>query len=535
MKTQTKLRLLLALVLLAWLAPPATLAQAAATKTAAPVPTVEEVLARVRAAVGYARLSEQKSGVTTEGAARFRGVDTKHTFLFAPGGEFRHDIAGPLGVVTGFDGAAGWEVDASGMPRRIEFQDLENAQLGAWIPSGRWLAPDGPFAVTLDASKTDDAQVALGLALKGGLLEATLYVERATWLPKRITRRVPAGEEVIELSDYREVLGFRFPHRYTRGVAGVTNVFETRAVAPAAPASRALFEPVSKRPGDARWDASRPARVEARRTRSGHMLVRPLVNGKDVGWFVLDSGAAGMVIDPKAADGLGLRALGEVVVVGAFGPTKARFRVGDTFELGPLTIKGTRFMELDLAFLDRAFGVDVGGICGRDLFDRAAVEVVIASESVALHDPARFRLEGAAWQELFFSGRNPAVRARFEGDREALFKLDTGSDRTVSFHAPAVERHGLLAGRETRGSHATGVGGSQASREGRLAWFELAGQRFESPEVEFSAAREGAFSDAYTAGNIGAGFLREFRIVFDYANKRIAFERLRVARPAGTR
>jgi outer membrane lipoprotein-sorting protein len=533
MKTQTRPRLLLAFALLASLAP-APFAQTAAT-TAAAALTVEEALARVRAAVGYERLSGHRHGVTTEGAARYRGVDTKHTFLFAPGGEFRHDIAGPLGVVTGFDGATGWEVDASGMPRRMEFQDLENAQLGAWVQAGRWLAPDGPFAVTLDASKTDDRQVALGLALKGGLLEATLYVERATWLPARVTRRVPAGEEVIELSDYREVLGFRFPHRYTRGVAGVTNVFETRAVAPAAPAARALFAPVRTRPDDARWDASKPARVEARRTRSGHMLVRPLVNGRDVGWFVLDSGAGGMVIDPRAADGLGLRALGEVVAVGAFGPTKARFRAGDTFELGPLTVKGTRFMELDLAFLDRSFGVDVGGICGRDVFDRAVVEVVIAAESVGLHDPARYRLEGAAWQELFFSGRNPAVRARFEGDREALFKIDTGSDRTVSFHGPAVERHGLLAGRETRESHSTGVGGSQASREGRLAWFELAGTRFESPEVEFAAARQGAFSDAYTAGNIGAGFLREFRIVFDYSNRRVAFERLRAARPAGAR
>lgn len=533
MKTQTKLRLALAFVLIAALAP--SKAPAQATATAAAVTTAEEALARVRAAVGYERLAAQTNGVTTEGTARVRGLDTTFKFLFAPGGEFRNETTGPLGTVTGFDGATGWEVDWSGMPRRLEFQDLEAAQFGAWVHSERWLAPSGPFAVTLDASKSDDKQVALGLALKGGLVEATVYVERATWLPKRVTRRIPAGEEVLELSDYREVLGFRFPHRYTRGVAGITNVFETRAVAAASPAARALFAPVRTRPDDARWDASKPARIEARRTRSGHMLVRPLVNGKDVGWFVLDSGAGGMVIDPTAADRLGLSALGEMIAVGAVGLTKTRFRQVETFELGPLTVRGLRFMELDLAFLDRAFGVDVGGICGRDLFERAAVEVVIAAESVALHDPARFRLEGAAWQELFFSGRNPAVRARFEGDREALFKLDTGSDRTVSFHAPAVERHGLLAGRKTSVSHATGVGGSQASREGRLAWFELAGQRFESPEVEFSAAREGAFSDAYTAGNIGAGFLREFRIVFDYANKRIAFERLRVAKPAGTR
>lgn len=58
-------------------------------------------------------------------------------------------------------------------------------------------------------------------------------------------------------------------------------------------------------------------------------------------------------------------------------------------------------------------------------------------------------------------------------------------------HAPAVERLGLLAGRETRESRSGGVGGSRPSRKGKLAWFELADRRFESPEVEFAGAGEG--------------------------------------------
>lgn len=134
---------------------------------------------------------------------------------------------------------------------------------------------------------------------------------------------------------------------------------------------------------------------------------------------------------------------------------------------------------------------------------------------------------------MFFSGRNPAVRARFEGGHEGLFKVDTGSGDTVSMHAPAVERLKLLAGPETRESRSGGVGGSRASRTGKLAWFELAGYRFESPEVEFAGAGEGAFSDVYTTGNIGAGFLSAFRIVFDYGNKRIAFAPLKAAKAAG--
>jgi hypothetical protein len=342
------------------------------------------------------------------------------------------------------------------------------------------------------------------------------------------------GEEVVELSDYREVLGFRLAHRVTRALGGTTNIFEVRSVAAAPATSRAQFRPVAARPSDTRWDAAVPARVEARRVRSGHMLVHPLVNGKDVGWFILDSGAGVMVIDKKAADGLGMSALGEILAVGVAGKTKARFRQGETFGLGPVTLAGTRYMELDLGFLKQAFGVPIGGICGRELFARAVVEIDISGESVAIHDPARFRLEGAAWQELFFSSRNPAVRARFEGG-EGLFKLDTGSGDTVSFHAPAVERFRLLAGRETRGGRSGGVGGSRPSRRGKLAWFEFGGRRFEGPEVEFAGAGEGAFSDVYTVGNIGAGFLRAFRIVFDYGNKRIAFEPLKAVKDAGGR
>jgi hypothetical protein len=525
MKTQARRALRLTCILVAALAPAAAAAQN--------VPTAAEVLARVRGAVGYGRLHGHSNGVAVEGTARYRGLDTKFSLLFTPDGRFRTEVAGPLGGVTGFDGAAGWEVDSTGMPRVLEFQDLELAQLDAWVYSSRWMAEDSPFAISLDASKTDDKQVALKLNLKQGVLEATIFVDRATWLPKTVRRRGSGGEEVMELGDYRDVMGFRFPHRFTRSVGGVTNAYEVRTVAAAPAGSLARFERVTTRPNDARWDNAVAPSVEVRRARSGHMLVRPLVNGKEIGWFILDSGASAMVIDPKAADRLGLPALGEVIAVGAAGTVKARFRQGETFQLGPLTVNGTRYMEFDLEFLSRAFGVPVGGICGRDFFARAVVEIDITDESVAVHDPARYKLEGAGWQELYFSGRIPAVRARFEGGREGLFRLDTGSGWTVSFHAPAVESLKLLAGRETRETHSGGVGGSAASRAGRLTWFELGGRRFEGVEVEFTGVREGAFSDVYTMGNIGAGLLREFRVIFDYGNKRAAFAPLKATKPEG--
>ena len=53
--------------------------------------------------------------------------------------------------------------------------------------------------------------------------------------------------------------------------------------------------------------------------RSSHVLVRPLIDGEDVGPFILDTGASGLVISRAAANRLKLRAFGEVHVSGVAG------------------------------------------------------------------------------------------------------------------------------------------------------------------------------------------------------------------------
>ena len=47
--------------------------------------------------------------------------------------------------------------------------------------------------------------------------------------------------------------------------------------------------------------------------RSGHILVRPRINGREVdGVMILDTGASGFVITKPLADDLGLGAFGEL-------------------------------------------------------------------------------------------------------------------------------------------------------------------------------------------------------------------------------
>src|SRR5439155_736684 len=146
-------------------------------------------------------------------------------------------------------------------------------------------------------------------------------------------------------------------------------------------------------------------------------------------------------------------------VSGVGGATTGSFRKGELFQLGPVTIERLTYLELDLAFLAPAFPQKIAGVCGYDLFARSIVSLRPSTGAVEIHDPSRFALRGGRWQELFLHEKNAAVRCKFEGDRQEIFRLDTGAGDTVSFHAPAVQRLNLLEGRTTQPSRSGGVGG----------------------------------------------------------------------------
>eukprot|EP00894_Picocystis_sp_ML_P000985 jgi/Pico_ML_1/51502/g2525.t1 len=59
--------------------------------------------------------------------------------------------------------------------------------------------------------------------------------------------------------------------------------------------------------------------VPAWRSASGHVLVKPKIDGKEVGLFILDTGASGFVVEPSTADKLGMTSFGELFVAGVGG------------------------------------------------------------------------------------------------------------------------------------------------------------------------------------------------------------------------
>jgi hypothetical protein len=248
------------------------------------------------------------------------------------------------------------------------------------------------------------------------------------------------------------------------------------------------------------------------------------VDGLDLGWFIFDTGAAGTILDPAAAAKLKLEPLGTTAVTSFLGTVRTSILRAHALALGPMTVAKPFFLTMDLGFIRAAMKEDVVGVVGYDVLCRSVAEVILADNAIKLHDPETYRLEpAAAWQALTFNQSVPAVSATFEGGRTGLFRIDVGASGpgagNVILHAPTVEKLHLLDGRKV--TH-TRFGPTEVAL-GRIAWFELAGHRFENCDAVFAMEQQGPLGDEYVEGNIGVDFLKPFRMVLDFRRSRVAF------------
>src|SRR5579863_6374663 len=265
------------------------------------------------------------------------------------------------------------------------------------------------------------------------------------------------------------------------------------------------------------------AKIEVRRA-SGYLFVRPRVNGRQSGWFFFDTGAYIMCVDSGVVARVGAKRLGSASATGMTASFKTQlYRIRD-FQLGPVKLKNETFMAVDLASYSKELGLPIAGICGYQFISRSVIDIDPSLSFLSIH-PAGFRLEptNIQWNTVRFDGKTPMIQCSFEGNNRGLFRIDTGSNSTVDFFTSAVKRFSLLTQRATTDSQFGGAGGFAKSKKGQVLYFEFGGYRFEKPTVGFQLGEAGVISNSIVDGNIGMGFLSQFRIVLDYPRGRIGF------------
>lgn len=481
-----------------------------------------EILGKVRDAVGYDKLAAMPSGVRAAGSASLAGMECSYELIFSGGRSCIQSISGPIPFVQAIDGETVWTRDIGGEVRRLAGADRESAELGLQMVTYAYLAADGPLEFTAPAGDGDGG-ASLAFVHRGGRIGGTLEIDPETWLPRRWVYEVGPRATITEMGEYIESGGVRFPSRITSHGTGSAVSVSIAGVGPAPVFMRSPYAMPKVWADDTAFDAAAPAALETVRAPTGHILVHPLIDGKDLGWFIFDTGAGNSVLSTPVAGALGLERFGSVPASGIGGRSDASFCRPGSLTLGPVTMQRPLMVVLDLSFLEQHMGRPIAGLIGYNLLARCVARIDMETPAVSLHDPSAFEEPEIAWVPLVIDQRLPHVEASFEG-RTGFFRLDTGAAQmSVSMHEPAVRELGLLEGRDTVESKAGGVGGFVAVKRGTLAWFELGGRRTEDVRAEFATEAKGAFADPYSLGNIGGVLLKPFVLVTDYRGDRIAF------------
>lgn len=294
----------------------------------------------------------------------------------------------------------------------------------------------------------------------------------------------------------------------------------------AGPGSAPAAEPAAPGlPGDddgpATFTPGVPAVLEVKRANTGHLLVRPSINGHTPGWFIFDTGAGIEVLDAEFAKDLDLHDAGAVEASGMGGITPSKLRRADLLELGPMRLPKHTLMLADLQFLTPHTGERIAGIIGYGVLSRCIAQLDLSAATIHLFDPAGYTLPRGEWSELLLIERLPAIRGSVEG-HDAVLRLDTGDNGHLAIHQHAVEGWKLLDGRETTPIGVGGVGGVASARRGVIRTLQFAGRTLTDVPTNFATTTKGALAAKNKDGALGAKVLT-MPIVFDYAGKRIAF------------
>ncbi len=428
---------------------------------------------------------------------------------------FRFQTDGDLAERDGFDGKISWHLGGSGVPHISSYSDRDLTRIVAYVQVGAWACKDSPVQIV--SEKGND----LVIKCVDGKTTANLTLDPISHTAKTLSCWGSSGSESWTFSKYRENSGLLAPKviEHESGESKYITTIDNFALPIAGAVNYSMPQPNVD--GYTYNLASNP-NIEVKRI-FGYLFVHPKLDGKDEGWWFLDTGAEVMVIDPAVARTHNMKVVGNDSVSGVVANIKTNFSKGIVFSLGPVTIKNSSFMELDMKPFTEALGIKLAGICGYDFISRVALDIDPTKSTIRVKPPGKAVIPNDdQWTPFLFHGNLPSLICRYEGNREGLFSLDTGSGSTVDFFSPAVVKYDLLKDRKVNAVMTGGAGGASESKTGILDWFTFGPKKFDKPTVGFQITTKGGFASPFVDGNIGMGFMGHFRMILDYQESRLA-------------
>ena len=294
--------------------------------------------------------------------------------------------------------------------------------------------------------------------------------------------------------------------------------------------SASLVAAIACAPGHATAQQSMPFEFEDNR-----LFVPVQLPDSSTRWLILDTGSSAMILDANVAAALGLTVTPAGSTTGA---GKNSLRVGRAHDV-MLRVGGVPLGPTDVSVseIDSLLGPSQGrgapGIIGARFFMEHVVEIDFARSEIQLHDPKRWVYAGKGVAlPLTFVGGTPLIHGRLTTPDGTVVPMrllvDLGAKSTLLVSEPFINAHGLRAKFPTFvvSPLGAGVGGETRyafTRAPRLA-LGASGPALVADSVLVGLSVGGTIRQDWFDGLLGAEFLRGYRVIFDYARKRVILE-----------
>ena len=490
----------------------------------------EDPLVPVRGAVLTRPRPSGAGGVLLEGTRERGDASVPVTLWSGPGGACVLSVGeGSSTLRRGFDGQVAWTGDGRGATRPLHLGSGEVQRMDLWLRTQQWvLDPRSAGRWEAVEGAGQDGSLRLRHRGEGPHAHVTVVVDPVSLLPRRAELRHLGRVRTLTFEDWEEEGGLSLPMTVTQAVDGApvqVDRFHTRRRLAGARAQR---PPSAPRDATFAGDGGALARDAVRFDRGGRAFLRVRLPGDRDAWMLLDTGFGSHAISPDLAAELGLPAAAAVALRGVGGSGRSDRRRCPRLTLGALTLADGDMVELDTSFLSERAGFEVEGVLGAPLFQRAVVVVDDLRGLVEVWDPSTFDGGALDWQPVRIDGTAPCVlgqvRASGEDTPPLWFRLDTGSDDTLTISRWAVRAHRLEGDRAGLTPRSlVGPFGELRGWRRTASVVLLAGSNMGRQVV--TLVRDGApgpLSDPWIAGNAGTRLLRGRRVVLDLGAQRLA-------------
>ena len=276
----------------------------------------------------------------------------------------------------------------------------------------------------------------------------------------------------------------------------------------------------------------------------GNWMVIPVsINGSRPLRFVLDTGAQGTSLrNSDMADTLNLEITGTMAVRGAGGGGAGRaasIAEHVTFNIGGIELSNGHLVLSPPSSGPKSVATH-DGVIGRIVFATLVVEVDWERHVLRLSKPASYKYQGSGTiVPLTFDegGRPYAIASVGIADEKLVpvkLVVDTGGGHALSLDAgsrPEIKAPEsapkVVLGR--------GASGEITGSSGRVRKFQIGGHTLADVPAVFPDSSSGTAGVGGRNGNLGAGVLRRFNVVYDYSRKQMIVEPNKdFANPFGT-